>query len=199
MDCQATLSISVTQCDAHFHYDSASLARLPATVQVSCPAKRLSHSSRSNMAVQVLTETETVSPSWPASTRSAGSSSTNRCTPRNGARQCLRPALRSSEVLLSTCRLPEFVGCGNWSWPWCSVSDSSTRGVVEDSWPTSSIFGSPWGPYTTSCTAPLLRPGGSTSSAAYSTIVIGLLDRDLPARGIPFWWGSMPNPPSASC
>ena len=31
-----------------------------------------------------------------------------------------------------------------------------------------------------------------------STIVIGLLD-EIFQRAIPFWWGSMPNPPSASC
>ena len=31
-----------------------------------------------------------------------------------------------------------------------------------------------------------------------STIVIGLLDEIFQAP-IPFWWGSMPNPPSASC
>ncbi len=60
MDCQATLSISVTQCDptsatTPLHW----LA--PATVHVSCPAKHLSPQQRQGLAIQVLAGTETVS------------------------------------------------------------------------------------------------------------------------------------------
>ena len=60
MDCQATLSISVTQCDP----TSATTPlpwQAPATVQVSCPAKGLMPQQRQDVAVQVLAGTETVS------------------------------------------------------------------------------------------------------------------------------------------
>ena len=60
MDCQATLSISVTQCDptsapTPLHWPA------PATVHVSCPAKHLSPQQRQGLAIQVLAGTETVS------------------------------------------------------------------------------------------------------------------------------------------
>ncbi len=60
MDCQATLSISVTQCDptsatTPLHWPT------PATVHVSCPAKQLAPQQRRDLAIQVLAGTETVS------------------------------------------------------------------------------------------------------------------------------------------
>ena len=60
MDCQATLSISVTQCDptsatTPLHWPA------PATVHVSCPAKQLAPQQRRDLAIQVLAGTETVS------------------------------------------------------------------------------------------------------------------------------------------
>jgi len=60
MDCQATLSISVTQCDptsatTPLHWPA------PATVPVSCPAKQLAPQQRRDLAIQVLAGTETVS------------------------------------------------------------------------------------------------------------------------------------------
>ena len=60
MDCQATLSISVTQCDCTsattpLHWPA------PATVYVSCPAKQLAPQQRRDLAIQVLAGTETVS------------------------------------------------------------------------------------------------------------------------------------------
>ena len=60
MDCQATLSISVTQCDptsatTPLHWPA------PATVHVSCPAKQLAPQQRQDLAIQVLAGTETVS------------------------------------------------------------------------------------------------------------------------------------------
>ena len=60
MDCQATLSISVTQCDSTsattpLHWPA------PATVYVSCPAKQLAPQQRRDLAIQVLAGTETVS------------------------------------------------------------------------------------------------------------------------------------------
>ena len=117
MDCQATLSISVTQCDptsatTPLHWPA------PATVHVSCPAKQLSPQQRRDLAIQVLAGTETVSELarehevsrkflyQQVHTAQQGSTvpSPLFCDPR-----------RSS----STCRLPS-LGCGNWSWPWCS-------------------------------------------------------------------------------
>ena len=55
------------------------------------------------------------SPSWPASTRSAGSSSTNRCTPRNRRSTVPSPLFCDPRRSSSSCRLPS-LGCGNWSW-----------------------------------------------------------------------------------
>ena len=60
MDCQATLSISVTQCDptsatTPLHWPA------PTTVHVSCPAKQLAPQQRRDLAIQVLAGTETVS------------------------------------------------------------------------------------------------------------------------------------------
>src|SRR5271165_2534666 len=60
MDCQATLSISVTQCDptsatTPLHWPA------PTTVPVSCPAKQLAPQQRQGLAIQVLAGTETVS------------------------------------------------------------------------------------------------------------------------------------------
>ena len=60
MDCQATLSISVTQCDptsatTPLHWPA------PTTVPVSCPAKQLVPQQRQGLAIQVLAGTETVS------------------------------------------------------------------------------------------------------------------------------------------
>ena len=60
MDCQATLSISVTQCDptsatTPLHWPA------PTTVHVSCPAKQLAPQQRQGLAIQVLAGTETVS------------------------------------------------------------------------------------------------------------------------------------------
>ena len=59
MDCQATLSISVTQCDptsatTPLHWPA------PTTVHVSCPAKQLAPQQRQGLAIQVLAGTETV-------------------------------------------------------------------------------------------------------------------------------------------
>ena len=60
MDCQATLSISVTQCDptsatTPLHWPA------PTTVHVSCPAKQLAPQQRQGLAIQVLAGTEPVS------------------------------------------------------------------------------------------------------------------------------------------
>ena len=60
MDCQATLSIPVTQCDptsapTPLHWP------VPATVHVSCPAKNLAPQQRQDLTIQVLAGTETVS------------------------------------------------------------------------------------------------------------------------------------------
>ena len=93
MDCQATLSISVTQCDptsatTPLHWPA------PATVHVSCPAKQLRLSRGETWPSRCLPGRKR-SPSWPASTRSAGSSSTNRCTPPTALDSAFAPVLRS--------------------------------------------------------------------------------------------------------
>src|SRR5208337_1674128 len=59
MDCQATLSISVTQCDptsatTPLHWPA------PATVHVSCPAKQLAPQQRRDLAIQVLAGTDSL-------------------------------------------------------------------------------------------------------------------------------------------
>ena len=79
MDCQATLSISVTQCDptsatTPLHWPA------PTTVHVSCPAKQLALSKGKGWPSRCSPGLKR-SPSWPGNTRSAGSSSINRFTP----------------------------------------------------------------------------------------------------------------------
>ena len=61
------------------------------------------------------------------------------------------------------------------------ICHSSYRGVVELLRQPLRSSGSPWGPCTTSCTAPLLRPRRINQQYDLSTILIGLLDQDLPA------------------
>ena len=135
------------------------------------------------------------SPSWPASTRSAGSSSTNRCTPRNRALDsAFAPVLRSEEVLFY---LPVTK-----SWlrqlvlALVFICQSSTRGVVEllrDVFD----FRISLGTVHNSVHSPVAQARRINQQYDLCTIVIGLLDEIFQAP-IPFWWRSMPNPPSAS-
>ena len=116
MDCQATLSISVTQCDptsatTPLHWPA------PTTVPVSCPAQQLAPQQRQGLAIQVLAGTETVS---------------ELARQHEVSRKFLYQQVHTAEKALtqpshsqvdpttssSTCRSPR-LGCGNWSWPWC--------------------------------------------------------------------------------
>ena len=116
MDCQATLSIAVTQCDptsatTPLHWPA------PATVHVSCPAKQLAPQQRRDLAIQVLAGTETVS---------------ELAREHEVSRKFLYQQVHTAEAALgrpshaqvkpttsfSTCRSPR-LGCGNWSWAWC--------------------------------------------------------------------------------
>ena len=158
MDCQATSHVSVSQGD--FPSLTGRISPAPIDVGVSCPAKRLLPQQRQGLAIQVLAGTETVS-SWPGNTRSAGSSSINRfIPPRRLSAKPSHPQVDPT-TSSSTYRSPRL---GRWQLLLALVliCQSSYRGVVE-LLRTSSIFGSPWGPCTTSCTAPLLMPGESTS------------------------------------
>ena len=116
MDCQATLSISVTQCDptsatTPLHWPT------PTTVPVSCPAKQLAPQQRQGLAIHVLAGTKTVS-ELARNTRSAGNSSINRFTPPR--RLSAKPSHPQVDPTTSssTYRSPK-LGYGNWSWPWC--------------------------------------------------------------------------------
>ena len=101
-----------------------------------------------------------------------------------------------TEKVLFCCRLPS-LGCGNWSWPWCS-SAIVRPAAWSNCCATSSIIQSPWGLCTTSCTAPFLMPRESTSSTTSPPSSSASSMRSSRCA-IPSWWGSMPNPPSASC
>ena len=100
MDCQATLSISVTQCDptsatTPLHWPA------PATVHVSCPAKQLAAQQRRDLAIQVLAGTETVSELAREHEVSRKFLYQQVHTAQQGARQCLRPcsAIRGGPLL----------------------------------------------------------------------------------------------------
>ena len=154
MDCQATLSISVTQCDptsatTPLHWPA------PATVHVSCPAKQLAPQQRRDLAIQVLAGTETVS---------------ELAREHEVSRKFLYQQVHTAEAALGAAfacssKADDVLFYLPVTKAWLRqlvlalvfICHSSTRGVVE-LLATSSIFGSPWGPCTTSCTAPLLSP-----------------------------------------
>ena len=159
MDCQVTSHFSASQCD--FPSITGPISPAPIYVGVSCPAKRLLPQQRQDLAIQVLARTETVS-------ELARQHEVDRKffyqqvhTAEKVLSEAFAPS-RNPTTSFSICRSPR-LGCGNWSWPWCSSAIVRPAAWSNCS-ATSSIFGSPWGPCTTSCTAPLLRPGGSTSS-----------------------------------
>ncbi len=194
MDCQATLSISVTQSDCTsattpLHWPA------PATVYVSCPAKQLAPQQRRDLAIQVLAGTETVSELAREHEVSRKFLYQQVHTAEQALDRAFAPVPQSEEVLFY---LPVTK-----SWlrqlvlALVFICHSSTRGVVEFL-ATSSIIESPWGPCTTSCTAPLLLPAESTSSTT-SPASSSASSMSSSRRAIPSWWGSMPPRPSASC
>ncbi len=128
MDCQATLSISVTQCDptsatTPLHWPA------PATVHVSCPAKQLAPQQRRDLAIQVLAGTETVSELAREHELSRKFLYQQVHTAQQALDSAFAPVLRSEEVLFY---LPVTK-----SWlrqlvlALVFICHSSTRGVVE--------------------------------------------------------------------
>ena len=194
MDCQATLSISVTQCDptsatTPLHWPA------PAAVHVSCPAKQLAAQQRRDLAIQVLAGTEIV-------TELAREHEVSRKflyqqvhTAQQALDSAFAPVLRSEEVLFY---LPVTK-----SWlrqlvlALVFICHSSTRGVVEllrDLFDYRISLGT----VHNIVHSPVAQARRINQQYDLSTIVIGLLDEIFQAP-IPFWWGSMPNPASASC
>ena len=120
------------------------------------------------------------SPSWPASTRSAGSSSTNRCTPREQALDsAFAPVLRSEEVLfylpVTKAWLRQLVLA------LVFICHSSTRGVVEllrDVFD----FRISLGTVHNIVHSPVAQARRINQQYDLSTIVIGLLDEIFQAR-----------------
>ena len=116
MDGQATLSISVTQCDPT-SVTTPICWPAPTTVHTSCPAKRLVPQQRQELAIQVLAGTETVS----ELARQHEVSRKFVYQQVHTAEEALNDSLRSlvdPTTSSSTCRSPR-LGCGNWSWAWC--------------------------------------------------------------------------------
>ena len=194
MDCQATLSISVTQCDptsatTPLHWPA------PATVHVSCPAKQLAPQQRRDLAIQVLAGTETVSELAREHEVSRKFLYQQVHTAQQALDSAFAPVRRSEEVLFY---LPVTK-----SWlrqlvlALVFICHSSTRGVVEllrDVFD----FRISLGTVHNIVHSPVAQVRRINQQYDLSTIVIGLLDEIFQAP-IPFWWGSMPNPPSASC
>ena len=193
MDCQATSHFSVSQCD--FPSITGPISPAPIYVGVSCPAKRLLPQQRQDLAIQVLARTETVSELARQHEVSRKFLYQQVHTAEKALSEAFAPSSRPDDVLfylpVTKAWLRQLVlGL-------VFICHSSTRGLVEllrDLF----ITGSPWGPCTTSCTAPLLMPGESTSSTTSPPSSSASSMRSS-RRPIPSWWGSMLPQPSASC
>ena len=188
MDCQATSHFSASQCD--FPAITGPISPGPISVGVLCPAKRLLPQQRQGLAIQVLARTETVSELARQHEVSRKFLYQQVHTAEKALSEAFAPSSRPDDVLfylpVTKAWLRQLVlGL-------VFICHSSVRGVVE-LLTTSSIIGSPWGPCTTSCTAPLLMPGESTSSTTSPPSSSAFSMRSS-RRTIPSWWGSMPNP-----
>ena len=179
VDCQATLSISVTQCDptsatTPLHWPA------PATVHVSCPAKRLAHyGGRGDLAIRVLTRTETVSELAREHEVSRKFLYQQVHTAQQALDSAFAPVLRSEEVLFY---LPVTK-----SWlrqlvlALVFICHSSTRGVVEllrDVFD----FRESLGTVHNIVHSPVAQARRINQQYNLSTIVIGLLDEIFHAR-----------------
>ena len=182
MDCQATLSISVTQCDptsatTPLHWPA------PATVHVSCPAKQLAPQQRRDLAIQVLAGTETVSELAREHELSRKFLYQQVHTAQQALDSAFAPVLRSEEVLFY---LPVTK-----SWlrqlvlALVFICHSSTRGVVEllrDVFDYRISLGT----VHNIVHSPVAHARRINQQYDLSTIVIGLLDEIFQAP-IPFW------------
>ena len=178
MDCQATLSISVTQCDptsatTPLHWPA------PATVHVSCPAKQLAPQQRRDLAIQVLAGTETVSELAREHEVSRKFLYQQVHTAQQALDSAFAPVLRSEEVLFY---LPVTK-----SWlrqlvlALVFICHSSTRGVVEllrDLFD----FRISLGTVHNIVHSPVAQARRINQQYDLSTIVIGLLDEIFQAR-----------------
>ena len=178
MDCQATLSISVTQCDptsatTPLHWPA------PATVHVSCPAKQLALQQRRDLAIQVLAGTETVSELAREHEVSRKFLYQQVHTAQQALDSAFAPVLRSEEVLFY---LPVTK-----SWlrqlvlALVFICHSSTRGVVEllrDVFD----FRISLGTVHNIVHSPVAQARRINQQYDLSTIVIGLLDEIFQAR-----------------
>ena len=178
MDCQATLSISVTQCDptsatTPLHWPT------PATVHVSCPAKQLAPQQRRDLAIQVLAGTETVSELAREHEVSRKFLYQQVHTAQQALDSAFAPVLRSEEVLFY---LPVTK-----SWlrqlvlALVFICHSSTRGVVEL---LRDIFDYriSLGTVHNIVHSPVAQARRINQQYDLSTIVIGLLDEIFQAR-----------------
>jgi hypothetical protein len=186
MDCQATSSLCLTQPD---------LTPVPVPDLVSWPAQRLLPAQRQNLAVQVLAGTHPVadlarqhqvSRKFLYQQADTATHALNHAFDRAPAADRVLFNLPVTKAWLDHLVLALVLIC-----------HSSTRGVVEL---LRDLFDHPisLGPCTTSCTAPFLRPGESTSSTT-SPASSSVSSMKSSRRAIPSWWGSMRLRPSASC
>jgi len=115
MDWQASLSISVTQCDL----TSATTPLYwptPGTIHVCCPAKQLAPEQRQDLAIQVIAGTETVSQLARQHEVSRKFVYHQVHTAKEALSEAFAPSSKP-EMSFSSCRSPG-LGCGNWSWDW---------------------------------------------------------------------------------
>ena len=178
-----------------FPFDHRPNLAAPIYVGVSCPAKRLLPQQRQDLAIQVLARTETVS-GWPGNTEVSRKFLYQQVhTAEKVLSEAFAPSSRPDDVLfylpVTKAWLRQLVLA------LVFICHSSTRGVVEllrDVFD----FRISLGTVHNIVHNPVAQARRINQQYDLSTIVIGLLDEIFP-RTIPFWWGSMPNPPSASC
>ena len=193
MDCQATSHFSASQCD--FPSITGPISPAPIYVGVSCPAKRLLPQQRQDLAIQVLARTETVSELARQHEVSRKFLYQQVHTAEKVLSEAFAPSSRPDDVLfylpVTKAWLRQLVLA------LVFICHSSTRGVVEllrDVFD----FRISLGTVHNIVHSPVAQAGGSTSSTTSPPSSSASSMRSS-RRAIPSWWGSMPNPPSASC
>ena len=193
MDCQATSHVSVSQGD--FPSITGPISPAPIDVGVSCPAKRLLSQERQDLAIQVLAGAQSVSDLARQHEVSRKFLYQQAHTAEEALSEAFAPSSRSEDVLfylpVTKAWLRQLVLA------LVLICHSSVRGVVEllrdvfdyrlSVGTVHNIVHSP--------VTPAREPTSNTTSPAFSSVFSMRSSR--PA--IRSWWGSMPNPPSASC
>ncbi len=193
MDCQVTSHFSVSQC--YFPSITGPISPAPIDVGVLCPAKRLLSQQRQGLAIQVLAGTETVSELARQHELSRKFLDQQVHTAEEALGAAFAPSSKANDVLfylpVTKAWLRQLVlGL-------VFICHSSTRGVVEllrDLFD----FRISLGTVHNIVHSPVAHARRINEQYDLSSILIGLLDETFQAP-IPCWWGSMPNPPSASC